>query len=240
MINTVLFDLDGTLLPMDFKDFEKEYFKRLTLKFAEHIEPNTLINSIWKSTKKIIMNTKGEKTNKELFFEDFIAETGQDPEVLNSLFNDFYINEYKDIGTQFKEEKKIVKIVEMLIERGYNLVLATNPIFPLEAIIERIKWAGLKKDYFKLITSLESMHFCKPNVEYYEEILGIMNKSSKECIMIGNDVGEDMIASKLGIRTFLLEDCIIDNCDVKPAIDHRGNYQQLYDFLSEKLPKLDV
>ena len=36
MIKTVLFDLDGTLLPMDQDNFVKAYFKNLAIKLAPH------------------------------------------------------------------------------------------------------------------------------------------------------------------------------------------------------------
>ena len=53
------------------------------------------------------------------------------------------------------------------------------------------------------------------------DILNKLNCKAEECIMIGNDVDEDMVASNLGIKTFLLTDCLI-NKNNKPYIIMEG------------------
>lgn len=48
MIKNILFDLDGTLLPMDMEKFTHGYFKRLVAKAAPRgYEPEKLIKSVW-------------------------------------------------------------------------------------------------------------------------------------------------------------------------------------------------
>ena len=44
------------------------------------------------------------------------------------------------------KNKYIHKSIELLKDKGYNLVVATNPLFPLKAILHRIQWAGLSAD----------------------------------------------------------------------------------------------
>lgn len=47
-MTTVLFDLDGTLLPMDQDAFTKAYFQCLAAKLAPYgYEPAKLIDSVW-------------------------------------------------------------------------------------------------------------------------------------------------------------------------------------------------
>ena len=47
-IKVVLFDLDGTLLPMDQDEFVKAYFGGIAKKLAPYgYEPNKLVKSIW-------------------------------------------------------------------------------------------------------------------------------------------------------------------------------------------------
>ena len=54
---TILFDLDGTLLPMDQDEFVNGYFKFLVKKaFSRGYEPEKLIRSIWAGTKSMVMN----------------------------------------------------------------------------------------------------------------------------------------------------------------------------------------
>lgn len=239
MINTFLFDLDGTLLPMEWSDFEKLYFKKLASKLSDYFEPQLLIKYIWKSTVKMIENTGGKKTNQQVFFEDFVESTGKDINILVSLFDDFYNREYKEIGALVKSEAYVVKTIELLTTRGYDVVVATNPLFPIEAIVERIRWAGLDPEVFKYISSYEKMHYCKPNIEFYRELLQKINKEPYECIMVGNDEEEDIISSKLGIKTFLVENHKVCRKDVDLKPDYRGSYEELYKFVVSDFPLIN-
>lgn len=64
-ITTVLFDLDGTLLPMDQDVFIKDYFGRLAKKLVPYgYEPKKLIETVWAGTKAMVKNT-GEKIMKQ-------------------------------------------------------------------------------------------------------------------------------------------------------------------------------
>ncbi|HZX21588.1 MAG TPA: HAD hydrolase-like protein, partial [Clostridia bacterium] len=137
-------------------------------------------------------------------------------------------NNIKEISTT---SKHMINSVALLKEKGYNLVVATNPLFPERAILHRIEWAGLDKEDFIFISCLEKMHYCKPRLEFYEEVLDIIEKQPQHCMMVGNDVGEDMIAKHLGMKTFLVEDHIIGTVTEDLAIDHRGNYEDFYEFV---------
>lgn len=237
MLNTFLFDLDGTLLPLDWNIFEKEYFKKLSKKFSGHFEPEQFVKQVWSSTKKMLSNEDSKKTNQQVFFEDFFTSTGKDMALLNPIFDDFYSNDFNELGYLCKSESHIIDTINLLIKKGYDIVVATNPIFPLAAIKARIGWAGLKHVIFRHITCFENMHYCKPNIKFYNEVLRNIDKRPDECIMVGNDVEEDIVASKLGIKTFLVEDFMIDRGNIELHPDFRGLYKGLYDFV-DNLPFL--
>ena len=56
MITTVLFDLDGTLLPFEQDDFVKIYFSELCRKLAPMgYEPQHTVKSVWGGTKAMVM-----------------------------------------------------------------------------------------------------------------------------------------------------------------------------------------
>jgi len=231
MINTFLFDLDGTILPLDWSVFEKEYFKKLSVKLSDHFKPQELIKYVWDSTAKMIGNTGGIKTNKQVFFESFYASTGKDIEAIFPLFDDFYLNEFNELKNFCKTDINMINTINILKERGYEIVVATNPIFPMTAVEARIGWAGIDKGIFKYITCFEKMHYCKPNIEFYNEVLEVIGKKPEECIMIGNDVEEDIIASKLGIKTYLVENYMINRSGNEFYSDFRGTYKDLYEFI---------
>lgn len=236
-MNTVLFDLDGTLLPLDVEEFTKAYFTELCKKLSPVIAPEILPKLIWDSTEYMVNNLEENKTNMEAFFEDFQKRIDKNIEDLKLVFDEFYRFDFKNLRSVVYPNPLVKESIDLLKKKGYELVVATNPIFPKEAIYQRIEWAGLDKDDFRLITTYENMHFCKPNIQYYKEILSILDKKPGDAMMVGNDLLEDMVASKIGIKTFLIEDYMIDRKDMNIVPDYRGSLQEFYKFV-EKLPTL--
>jgi len=235
-MNTILFDLDGTLLPMDTEAFTHEYFKMLAKKLAAHINPSELPGMIWASTKYMISNQEEDKLNMDSFFEDFRTRVDNDLEELHPIFEDFYKNDFGGLVEVVKPDSRIPQMIENLKNKGYTIVVATNPLFPMEAILHRIKWAGLNPEDFKLITSYENMHFCKPQLKYYKEILNMIGKSPEEAMMVGNDLEEDMVSGQLGMKTYLIEDCIIARGTENIIPDYKGNLESFIKFVEDLKP----
>jgi len=215
-ITTVLFDLDGTLLPMDQDEFVKDYFGRLAAYLAPHgYEAKPLIDAIWKGTAAMIRN-RGEKTNEAVFWDCFCALYGEDARRDIPLFDQFYRTEFQKVRQICGYTPKSAELISLLADRGMRLVLATNPIFPTVATESRIRWAGLRLEDFELYTTYENISHCKPNPAYYADILARIGEQPENCLMVGNDVGDDMVAETLGMQVFLLTDCLInkENADL--------------------------
>lgn len=236
MLNTMLFDLDGTLLPMDTKLFEKLYFGAMSDSLADLIEPKTLINNIWASTTAMVQSLE-YKTNEEVFMADFEKRIEVDLAVYKERFDKFYDEAFLKSKTAVSQNKFIQDSVKLLKEKGYKMVIATNPLFPLKAIHHRIRWAGFEPSEFEYITHYEKNHYCKPHLEYYEEILKDIDREAHECMMIGNDVQEDLISGKLGMQTFLIKDHMLHRTEESIIADHVGSYEDFYKFASD-LPEL--
>ncbi len=233
--NTILFDLDGTLLPIDMDIFIKSYFKLLSGHFADIFESEYFIDVVNKATEQMIRNN-GEYTNQEVFTEHFFkllktegVKTSK-AEIWDRFYN-FYENEFFTLKKFFELDDLGYKMVEAAKEKNFNMVIATNPLFPIEAIESRLEWINLNPDDFIYITSYENMHYCKPNIGYYREILDKINGIPQDCVMIGNDMRDDMIANKIKIKTFLAEDFIVkrEGIDIKP--DWRGDRKQLIEHI---------
>lgn len=227
----VLFDLDGTLLPMDQDVFVKTYFKKLAMKLAPYgYEPEALINTVWKGTGAMIKNI-GEITNEEAFWKVFKGIYGEEQLKDKPVFEEFYKNEFQSVKEVCGFNQKAAKTVKELKKRGYRLALATNPVFPAIATESRIRWAGLEPEDFEYYTTYENSCYCKPAVEYYSEILSKLDISPEECIMIGNDVRDDMIAQNLGMKVFLLTDCIINKDNEDISVYSNGSFDDILEFL---------
>ncbi len=209
-IKAVLFDLDGTLLPMDQDVFAKAYFGGLARKAAPRgYEPQTLIDTIWRGTAAMVKNN-GERTNEAAFWELFASVYGREALADIALFDDFYLHEFHEVQKVCGYDPASPALVRGLKDSGVRVVLATNPIFPQIATHTRIRWAGLAPEDFEYVTTYENSCHCKPNPAYYRDLLDRLGVAAEDCLMVGNDVGEDMIAETLGMRVFLLTDCLIN------------------------------
>ena len=231
----ILFDLDGTLLPMDQEVFTKAYFKALAKKLAPFgYDPEALVKGIWTGTASMVKNDGG-RTNEAAFWKTFAVIFGDKVYLDKALFDEFYANEFDQAKDVCGYDPEAGALVKRLKGEGYKIVLASNPIFPEIAQKKRMAWAGLDADDFSFITTYENSHYCKPNPEYYREILKTLGCSAGDCMMVGNDVEEDMIAGEAGIRTFLLTNCLINAKRKDISVYQRGGFSQLREFImSEK------
>jgi FMN phosphatase YigB (HAD superfamily) len=235
-MNTILFDLDGTLLPLDIDSFMNIYFHEMGKAFIDLIDGKELVSHIWASTNVMIQN-KDYKTNEEIFMDDFKNRISGDVEIYKERFEKFYDTGFLKTKNAVKSIPSMKKSVELLKEKGYRVAVATNPLFPMKAIEHRINWAGFSSSDFAYVSSYEKNHYCKPQIEYYEEILQSIGAKPEECLMVGNDVQEDLVAGNLGIKTYLIKDYVLHRTEDEINADHIGNYDDFYRFV-EDLPKI--
>ena len=230
-ITTVLFDLDGTLLPMDQDAFMKAYFSGLTAKAAPRgYQPAALIDTVWRGTAAMVKNT-GNKSNEGVFWEVFTGKYGESSLKDAAVFEEYYKTDFQNIKDICGFAPEASAIVRELRAEGFRVALATNPLFPAIATESRIRWAGLEPEDFALYTTYENSRRCKPNPDYYREVTAALGADPKECLMVGNDVGEDMIAETLGMKVFLLTDCLINKEDKDISRYPRGSFDELRKFI---------
>lgn len=229
----ILFDLDGTLLPMDQETFIKAYFGGLCKRLAPlGYDPAALVDAIWKGTAAMVKNT-GERRNEEVFWDTFAAVLGQRICDDAGELDAFYRENFPLVQSACGYDPRAVAVIDAVRAKGLRAVLATNPIFPAVATECRIGWAGLSTTDFELYTTYENSHYCKPNTAYYLEILDRLGLCAEECVMVGNDVGEDMIAQTLGMKVFLLTDCLINKQKADISVYPHGGFDELLTFIEE-------
>ena len=234
-IKAILFDLDGTLLPMDQDLFLKYYFGALTQKLTPlGYNKEALVNNIWAGTKAMVINN-GSKTNEAAFWDTFCTLDGKDCRKDIPVFDSFYRNEFVAARNACQPTQKAKEIIDLIKTSGKRLILATNPIFPAVATENRIRWAGLAADDFELVTTYENSSFCKPNPKYYTEILEKTGLTPDECLMVGNNTEEDMIAETLGMKVFLLTDCLINEKNTDISNYPQGGFEDLKNYLATLL-----
>ena len=235
MLKAVLFDLDGTLLPMDQDRFTEYYFSLLAKRMASYgYDPKALIDTVWKGISAMMRND-GSRTNREAFWEVFSSVFGKDSPKDEPIFERFYMNEFQQVKSVCEPTPKAREIVSMLRENGIRVILATNPIFPKVATDSRIRWAGMEPEDFDMYTTFENFGFSKPNPDYFRELLRMMELSPEECIMVGNDVDEDMVASEIGMKVFLLDHDMINRKGKDISRYPKGDFDALIDFLRTEM-----
>ncbi len=228
-INTIMFDLDGTLLSIDMKDFETIYYKSLSRAFQDIVSPDDFMKILYGSMKTMVENTE-ERTNEEVFMEAMKAMVKEDFALYSEKFNHYYDHDFSLLKEAVIVRPETTKATDLLKEKGYELVIATNPLFPKKAIEKRIEWSGVNRDHFSYVSTFEKNHYTKPNVAYYEEVLKSIGKKPDECLMVGNDALEDMVAGKLGITTYLITDHLLNRYDVEVVADYKGDYKDFLNF----------
>lgn len=239
MINTLLFDLDGTLLDLDQDEFLRYYFHAMTRYALEwdYQQGDFLVEQIWMATECMIADLNPELTNEEVFMQNFLPRLNCDPARIMAFFDSFYTRHFPLLQKYSGVFPSIPAILDQAFARGYRVVIATNPVFPAAAQWERLKWAGAAHFPYELVTTYENMHFCKPQPHYYREIAEIAGVAPEECLMIGNDTREDLVAGTIGMKTFLLKNGLIDRGDGYTS-DWEGYLPDLEKFINALPPVL--
>ncbi len=233
-IKAVLFDLDGTLLPMDQDLFIKKYLTYISGCLAQRgYEPKELAKNIMRGTYAMIKND-GTRTNEQVFWEFFKGVYGDKAIADMEYFDRFYVEHFDELCTFTSKNPLAAHAVKWAHELGFRTILATNPVFPEIAVHKRMSWAGVNTADFELCTTYENSHYCKPNPEYYAEIAQKAEIDVSECLMVGNDTSDDMSAALLRMDVFLLTDCLINTSEVDICKYPHGDFTALEKYMEER------
>jgi len=227
----VLFDLDGTLLPMDFDEFTHGYFSLLASTVAPlGYEKKSMIASMWQGVAAMTQN-QGPRSNFDVFWEVFASLEGKQAYDHIPLFDKFYDNEFHAAKAFTQPTPKAKDAVAAARRTAKHVVLATNPLFPEVAVTSRLSWAELSPSDFDLVTHYSNCTSSKPNPKYFTDIAEKLGVDSAHCLMIGNNVDEDILpAQTAGMSAFLLTDCLMSNSETLPDCPH-GSWEELMEVL---------
>lgn len=234
----LLFDLDGTLLPMDREEFVRAYLPGISAVAASLGDPRAIANCILQGSYAMVKSTEPGRTLEQVFWDAFEKLSGITRGASEEIFQSYYHSPAFDKVREVTPAEPLVpEIIAEAHRTGMRVILATSPLFPRIATEKRIAWAGLTPGDFEFITTYETFHASKPNREYYEELLAFAGLAAADCIMIGNDAREDLPAPRaLGMETFLLLNHAILPVGYTYACDHEGDYAALLAFL-KSLPR---
>ena len=231
-IKVVMFDLDGTLLPMDQDEFIRLYFEAILDKLTSLGYDRALMYSALENAIRKTKRNNGEMTNEARFWQVFNECVGGQDLDLSEALNDFYSREYTSvIEGSCEPYPRAREILEAARRRGLRIVLATNPLFPAMATYARIRLGGMSPEDFEYITTYENSSYCKPSTEYFTELLDKLGVSADECVMIGNDTRDDFSILPLGIPVFILTECLINTDNVDLSAYPHGGFDELISYI---------
>ncbi len=236
MRTTFFFDLDGTLLPLHMDLFLKLYYGGIKKSGIFDTISEEKGSEIFEKAIIAMLGNDGRASNREVFFETVESFSGVGEKTLTPIMNAFYENEFIKARQSTRTSKRVGLVIKELKKKGYRLVLATNPLFPRIATDQRIEWAGLRREDFEYVSYYDNSSFCKPNPEYFKEILNHLSLRADECYIVGNDVRDDMSAVALGFSGFLVLEHIIGDIKKVPECV-QGDYSDLLEFAAS-LPQI--
>lgn len=232
----ILFDLDGTLLPMHEPTFVKYFYGALVdyLTPSGNYSPKE-VGEILQGSLKYVIGNDGHCTNRQAFI-DFYAQYEQRTKVRVNIedIEAFYASVFdKQVRPSCGYDPWAATVVDHIKQENVPVVVATNPFFPRVATEVRLGWAGLDCTDFAEITTYENYHFCKPNLNYYKEVFARTGFDPNQCLMVGNNVAEDMIASELGCDVFLITRDLINPKNRDISAYPAGTFCDLLAFLKD-------
>lgn len=229
----ILFDLDGTLLPMDLPTFQMtngKYMYAYIQKHSEGYEREEFSKASWAAIYAMKGND-GKKLNLEVYYDTYAELLGDRIKKDFHYILEFYKNAYEPVKESCGFHPLAGPAIQQLKDTGVRLVLATTPWFPKDAIRSRITWAGVDPDAFEFYTTFDNSHYCKPNPGYYQEILDRLELEASDCLMVGNDVKEDMSAAEIGMNVFLMTEYLINKENKDISLYPHGGFDDLLAYI---------
>lgn len=239
----LLFDLDDTLLGNEMNSFVPAYVQALAKRMATLADPPTLIKTLMSATRRMVENQRPDQTLEQKFDAVFYPSLGLVRQDVQEIIDHFYVEDFPKLQGLTRLKPEAVRVVKQLLDRGDQAAIATNPLFPRTAILQRLGWAGLPADQvpFALIPSYETFHFAKPNPAYFAEFLGQLGWPKIPVIMVGNDIESDIGAARqLGLPVFWMSNDGASAWTGQGAIPPHGEFADLIPWLdsssTEPLP----
>jgi FMN phosphatase YigB (HAD superfamily) len=202
---SVLFDLDDTLINNNADTFTRVYMDLLGKYLQPYIGADKMLPQLLEGTRRMVQKTQIAGTLEETFDQSFYPGISLDKEFLAPKIDDFYSRVFANLKQETSPMPGAAETVRECLSRGWNVAIATNPLFPMSAIVHRLNWANLdpSENAFSTVTAYESYHFAKPQPAYFAEVAFRMGAVDRPAVMIGNDLKYDIFpAVKAGMPAY--------------------------------------
>ena len=234
MIKAVLLDLDDTLITTHSDAFFPDYVGQLTKRLGAIAPEETALSALRAGLRAAIANPNPLVTVREAFMVAFGDAIGGPHADLDRAFEVFYAEDFPRMSSRIAPRARAIPLLDWLFEHDCLVVIATNPVTPETAIHHRMTWGGIPIYHypFALVTTFETMHFAKPNPEYYEEILARIGTRPEEALMVGDHWDRDIVcAAAAGLNTFWITDGQQPEDNPMVKTDGQGSFETFVDLV---------
>lgn len=204
---SVLFDLDDTLITNNAESFTRVYLGILGKHLQSRIDPTRMIPALLEGTRRMVIKTQLAGTLEDTFDAYFYPEIHIPKESIKKEIDEFYSSNFAILKNETSPRPEAVTLVQECFSHGWNVAVATNPLFPVAAVHHRLNWAGLDSGQFPFaaVTSYETYHFAKPQPAFFSEVASRISTGDHPVVVVGNDFTDDIIpASQAGYPVFWL------------------------------------
>jgi FMN phosphatase YigB (HAD superfamily) len=202
-VKHLLVDLDGTLLGNNPTALAFDFARRAFGNLRPHGGIPKVAQALLAIRREFRRPSK-ELTNDVRVVELFARHMGISPEESRKTLREGVLTVFPKLEKHFYPLEGAKEFIDWAKDR-YSLTLATNPVWPPEAVELRVRWAGLDPAVFGTLTHIRKMRACKPEPQYYQEILDQQGYRAEDCLLIGNDLKMDLPATRVGIRVFIIK-----------------------------------
>jgi FMN phosphatase YigB (HAD superfamily) len=214
----VLFDLDGTLLHSDHDALNREYLRTVSEAFRGKADPSKIPGWIMEGYQAMLDNNGNGMTARDAFLARFEALSKMKPQEFEPVFIQYYIQAYPALksAAHARPQHGGRKAVLKAREAGLKTMVATNAIYPIEAVRARLAWAGHAESDFDAVATYDRFTCIKPHPGYFLQCAAFLEVQPQECIMAGNDAQEDLVAEKTGMAVYFIKDIPINRSQRHP------------------------
>jgi len=231
--SAILFDLDGTLLDVDMRRYIPAYVQGLSHTVADRVSTEVAGRTLLQLVHGLLQRDSGDESNYRWYLERAARTFGLPADQLAERFAGYFSTDLSRLDPLMTPTPAARRLIETCLRQGQQVVIATNPVFPRPVIEARLRRAGLLDLDLTLVTTSDNSRRCKPNPDYFHDILARLDLAADACLMVGNDTGHDLSARAVGITTFLLDTWMIDRTQGDFICDYRGNHAALQAFIDQ-------
>ncbi len=199
MIKAILIDLDDTLIANPDKPFARGFMATAVPFFSKAlgIDPAEAPGALIQMIQQLTSRRWPSRSNTEVAVEALLPYTPCPRSFVENALRAYYSEAFQALSSLVTPVTGAAEALAAAVASGLRVVIATNPIYPRDAITTRMQWGGLPvPQELAFITDADTMHFAKPDPAYYIEIVARLGIEPDEALMIGDNPLNDVAAAR--------------------------------------------